>query len=47
MTVPTTISDDERNVISKLIVSGNDINKIEIETRKQSECGKWKEEQKL
>lgn len=47
MVVPTTISDDERNVISKLIVSEDDINKIEIETRKQSECDKWKEERKL
>ena len=43
MVVPTTISDDERNVI----VSEDDINKIEIETRKQSECDKWKEERKL
>ena len=47
MVVPTTISDDERNVISKLIVSEDDINKIEIETKKQSECDKCKEEWKL
>lgn len=47
MEVPTNLSNDERAIISKLRVDEDEINKIEIETRKQSDCQKWKEERKL
>ena len=47
MIVPPTLSDDEIAVIRRLELNENDINKIECETRKQSDCEKWQDERKL
>lgn len=46
MQIPSDISDDERLLIDRLQVDETDINKIEMETRKQSDCPKWKDERK-
>lgn len=47
MVVPANISQDERDVLSSLIVSEDNINKIEEQTRKQSDCEQWKDERRI
>jgi hypothetical protein len=44
MNIPETLSTKEQEVISVLKLDENEINNIEINTRKQSDCDEWKKQ---